>query len=147
MQNFSKEKNDDQLSSRASGALAPAAAAASDRFHLAKGHRRRLMRKSKSRHPHALPMHDCDRNILPARRPVCNFSQIRTALLPLRSPLVGYFKEGRKTKASQRLWPEDTKHLTARSLRRAKLAFWRHVSLLKIFSFLHPLPPPLPPPP
>lgn len=82
------------------------------------------MRKSKLRHPHALPMHDCDRNILPARRPVCNFSQISTALLPLRSPPAGYFKEGKKTKkeASQHLWPEDTKHLTAKSLRRAKLA-------------------------
>lgn len=72
-QNFSMEKNDERLASRASRALT-LAPAASDRFHLAKGHRRRLMRKSKLRHPHALPMHDCDRNILPARRPVCNFS-------------------------------------------------------------------------
>lgn len=93
------EENDDRLASGASRALT-LAPAASDRFHLAKGQRRRLMRKSKLRHPHALPMHDCDRNVLPARRPVCNFSQISTTLLPLRSPAAGYFKEGGKKNRS-----------------------------------------------
>lgn len=66
------------------------------------------MRKSKPRHPHALPMLDRDRRILPALRPVCNFSQISTAPLPLRSLLAGWFKEEKKNAgASQQLWPED----------------------------------------
>lgn len=127
------ENNDDQLASRASRAptLAPAALY---RFHLAKGHRRRLMRKSKPHHPHALPMHDCDRHILPVPCPVCNFSQISTADLPLSSLLAC---SGCKKEKKNRTFPTFVsgghKHRKARSLRKVKVAYWWYVFLLKIF--------------